>query len=85
LIEGKTEDYKVEPHGLKPVAPPHASKGGTLRSIPHYAPNELRGVPPLAFIHGLKARGFLRRRVSFNEGRKGKLIAFEIQSLFFVG
>ena len=36
---------KVEPHGLKPMAPPHASKGGTLRSIPHYAPNELRGVP----------------------------------------
>jgi hypothetical protein len=53
----------VEPHGLKPVAPPHASKGGTLRSIPHYAPNELRGVPPLAFTHGLKARGFLRSRV----------------------
>jgi len=23
----------VEPHGLKPVAPPHASESGTLRSI----------------------------------------------------
>jgi len=54
---------KVEPHGLKPLAPPHASKGGTLRSILHYAPNELRGVTPLAFIHGLKVLGFLRRRV----------------------
>jgi len=36
---------KVEPHGLKPVAPPHASEGGTLRSIPYYAPSELRRVP----------------------------------------
>jgi REP element-mobilizing transposase RayT len=36
---------KVEPHGLKPVAPPHASSGGTLRSTPYYAPLELRRVP----------------------------------------
>jgi len=34
----------MEPHGLKPMAPPHASEGGTLRSIPHYATYELRGV-----------------------------------------
>jgi len=30
-------------------------------------------------------RSFALWTVSFNEGRKGKLIAFEIQSLFFVG
>jgi len=35
----------VEPHGLKPVCPPHASEGRTLRSIPYYAPSELRRVP----------------------------------------
>jgi len=35
----------VEPHGLAPVVPPHASGGGTLRSIPYYAPSELRRVP----------------------------------------
>jgi hypothetical protein len=35
----------VEPHGLKPVAPPQASSGGTLRSTPYYAPLELRRVP----------------------------------------
>jgi hypothetical protein len=35
---------EVEPHGLKPMAPPHASPGGTLRSIPHYVPQELRRV-----------------------------------------
>jgi len=38
-------DYGVEPHGLKPVAPPHASQGGTLRSTPYYALSELRRVP----------------------------------------
>jgi hypothetical protein len=45
------------------MAPPHASSGGTLRSILYYAPKELRRIPPLASIHGLKTRGFLRRRV----------------------
>jgi len=35
----------VEPHRLKPMAPPHASGGGTLRSILHYVLNELPGVP----------------------------------------
>ena len=45
IVKSVYEVRKVEPHGLKPMAPPHASKGGTLRSIPHYAPNELRGVP----------------------------------------
>jgi hypothetical protein len=35
----------VELHGLKPVAPPHASQDGTLRSIPYYALSELRRVP----------------------------------------
>jgi len=34
----------VEPHRLKPMAPPHASGGGTLRSILHYVLNELPGV-----------------------------------------
>jgi len=56
----------MEPHGLKPMAAPHASKGGTLRSTP---PTTLltsfEGSPPLTFIHGLKARGFLRRRVNY--------------------
>jgi len=28
------------------MVPPHAPKEETLRSIPHYAPNELPGVPP---------------------------------------
>jgi hypothetical protein len=46
LLGGKPELGGVELHGLKPLAPPHASKGGTLRSLPHYAPNELRGVTP---------------------------------------
>jgi hypothetical protein len=31
-------ESEVEPHGLKSMAPPHASSGGTLRSIPYYAP-----------------------------------------------
>ena len=53
----------AEPQYLKPMAPPHASSGGALRSIPHYTPWELRRIPPLPFIHGLKIRGFLRRRV----------------------
>ena len=57
------EIWKVESHGLKPVVTPRASKDGTLRSIPHYAHNELQGVTHRAFIHGLKACGFLRRRV----------------------
>jgi len=39
----------VEPNGLKPMVPPHALKGGTLRSIPHHAPNELLGGTHLAF------------------------------------
>jgi hypothetical protein len=37
----------VEPNRLKPVAPPHASESGTLRSIPYYAPSELRRVSSL--------------------------------------
>src|SRR4030042_1789818 len=66
------------PHGLKPVlarrsslqhagvAPPHASSGGTLRSIPHYAPLELRWVP--SRIHPWSEdRGSLRRRVDYME------------------
>jgi len=36
---------EVEPHGLKPVTPPQASSGGTLRSTLYYAPLELRRVP----------------------------------------
>ena len=50
----------MEPHGLKPMAPLHASKGRlrsayaigfgrTLRTIPHYAPNEFEGEDSLAF------------------------------------
>jgi hypothetical protein len=41
----QTQETQVEPHGLKPVAPPHASSGGTLRSTPYYALLELRRVP----------------------------------------
>ena len=65
---------KVEPPRVKPVlarrsslqhagvAPPHASSGGTLRSIPHYAPSELRRVP--SRIHPRSEdRGSLPRRV----------------------
>jgi hypothetical protein len=76
----------VEPHGLKSLAPPHASKGGTLRSIPHYAPNELRGVTPLAFIHGLKVRGFLRRRVKETMGgfKKGYSFSLTISTKLFI-
>jgi hypothetical protein len=47
----------VEPHGPKPMVAPHASKGGTLRSIPHHAPNELLGHPPRISTHGFKTRG----------------------------
>jgi len=45
----------------KTHGPPHASEGGTLRSIPRYAPNELQGLPtshsltvlkPIAFCEG---------------------------------
>ena len=76
------------------MAPPHASEGGTLRSIPHYPTYELQGVPfhRISILrscrqllrrtgsHGLKARGFLRRRVKeelyitdlFDGGRYGK-------------
>jgi hypothetical protein len=53
---------KWSPDGLKPVVPPRASAGGTLRSIPHYAPSELRRVP--SGIHPRpEDRGSLRRRV----------------------
>jgi len=54
---------QVEPHGLKPVAPPHALSGGTLRSKPYYAPFGASKGTLLTFIHGLKTCGFLRRRV----------------------
>jgi hypothetical protein len=55
------EIWKVESHGLKPVATLRASKDGTLRSIPYYAHNELQGLPiphsstvlkPVAFCEG---------------------------------
>ena len=44
LKKGQKEN-RVEPHGLKSVAPPQASSGGTLRSTPYCAPLELRRVP----------------------------------------
>ncbi|MFZ3063372.1 MAG: hypothetical protein WA148_06505 [Actinomycetota bacterium] len=51
----------VEPHGLTSVAPPHASSGGTLRSIPSFA-KATEGYP--SRIHPrTNVRGFLRRRV----------------------
>ena len=68
-----THKEKVEPHGLKPVAPPHASSGlpspKRLRASRRNPPKHTllrsfgasKGTLP-AFIHGLKTRGFLRRR-----------------------
>jgi hypothetical protein len=72
---------KVEPHGLKPVAPPHASSGlpspKQLRASRRNPPKHTllrslgasKGTLP-TFIHGLKTRGFLRRRVT----QKGKRV-----------
>jgi len=48
MIEAETA--KVEPHRPKPVPSPHPSEGGTLRSIPYYAPSELRKGILSAFI-----------------------------------
>jgi hypothetical protein len=64
----------VEPHGLKSIAPLHASDGGTLRSLPHYATCKFQGIPILAFTRGLKARGYLRRRVKNSRIRKALYI-----------
>jgi hypothetical protein len=62
-VRRKSEDSQVEPHGLKPVVPPPASKSGTLRSRSHYAPSSFEGYP--VRIHPRpKVRGFLRRRVN---------------------
>jgi len=65
----------VEPQGLKPVAPPHASSGppspkrlrAGRRNPPKHTLLRSFGASKgtlLAFIHGLKTRGFLRRRVN---------------------
>src|SRR4030042_1349319 len=51
---------KWSPHGLKPVVPPHASEGGTLRSIPHYARMSFVGYPPR--IHRRVSKTVLARR-----------------------
>ena len=59
----ETETAKVEPHRPKPVPSLNLSEGGTLRSTPYYAPSELRKGILFAFIHGLRDRSFLRRRV----------------------
>ena len=57
------KEKAMEPHGLKPVAPPHASEG---RNPPkHTLLRSFRASKGTlsAFIHGLRDRGFLRRRV----------------------
>src|SRR4030067_3526348 len=49
------------PHGLKPVPPPHASQGGTLRSKPRWARVGFVGYPPR--IHPRSQRPCLRAEV----------------------
>ena len=36
----------VEPHGLAPVVPPHASGGGTLQAYPTMLLQSFEGYPP---------------------------------------
>ena len=61
------------------MAPPYASGAEPSEVYPTMLLTSFEGYPPFAFIHGLKARGFLRRRVtrviSFNrpEGIELKL------------
>jgi hypothetical protein len=44
------------------------------------------GLPPLAFIHGLKVRGFLRRRVKETMGgfKKGYSFSLTISTKLFI-
>jgi hypothetical protein len=59
--ELRVEPRYREPHGLMSVAPPHASSGETLRSIPSFA-KATEGYP--SRIHPrTNVRGLLRRRV----------------------
>ena len=77
------------------MAPPHASEGGTLQSIPHYAPYELRGrglprisIPSVAVAtqllrrmcsHGLKARACTQAWLSAKEG---KMVSIDVKIAF---
>ena len=52
----------VEPHGLKPVPPPHASEGRNPPKHTLLRSSRASKGTLSAFIHGLRDRGFLRRR-----------------------